>query len=80
MTDSTHDASAAILDALADRILSEDAGLDIDDMPALMDLLTAKAFMRLCIRLDLCPYHHCDIDTCNDDGRDCSDNLDLFDN
>ena len=69
-----------IIEELASTILDDDSALSLDDIDDLADLLTARAFMRLCIALDLCPYHRCDIDTCNDDDRDCAANLDLFDN
>lgn len=75
----TADANARIIDSLAAMILDDDSALTLDDIDALADLLTATALMRLCIALDLCPYHHCDLDACDDDSRDCSDRIAALD-
>ena len=65
-------ATDRIITALADRIVADDDALTIDDLDALADLLTASALHRLCIAIDCCPFHHCDIEICNDDELDCS--------
>lgn len=71
MTDLTRATSDRIIDALADRIINDDSFADMHDLPALRDLLTERAFIRLSIALDLCPYHDCDLETCDDDSRTC---------
>lgn len=47
MTEQPHDADDRIINALADRIRSDDAHLDYADIPALADLLTESAYLRL---------------------------------
>ena len=68
-----------IIDSLAAAILDDDnqlaTSLDLDDLPALRDLLTARAYLRLCTALDCCPYHDCDLETCDDDSLTCRERL-----
>lgn len=74
----TKEMTANLIDALAAKIADDDALLDslLDaDFAPLADLLTERAAQRLIIALDFCPFHHCDIDTCNDDDLDCSDRI-----
>jgi hypothetical protein len=65
--------SSAIIDSLADAIINDDrfANLTDDTIDALADCLTANAFRRLLIAIDLCPFHRCDIAICADDDLDC---------
>lgn len=67
-----------IINALADQILDDDSALSLDDIDELADLLTERAFRRLCAAIDCCPFHHCDIDTCLDDDLDCADRQHQF--
>jgi hypothetical protein len=69
-------ATDRIINTLADAILDDDnATISLDDLPALADLLTMRTFYRLAAAIDACPYHHCDLDTCDDDNLNCSDRL-----
>lgn len=75
MTELTRSTTDRIIDELADRIINDDDFADTHDIDAFADLLTRDAFIRLCIAIDLCPDHRCDIAICDDDDRNCSANL-----
>lgn len=68
--------TARIIDALAAAIVDDDSGFLLSEIDSFADLLTAKAYQRLCIALDQCPFHGGDIETCMDDDRDCATLLD----
>lgn len=76
MTDHAHTPTTddRIITALAKRLLDDDdlfdAALD-NNLDDLANLLTEHAFIRLCLAIDFCPEHRCDLDTCADDDRDC---------
>lgn len=72
--------SSAIIDALATAIANDDHFIDDIDakIDTLADLLTANAFLRLMLAIDLCPFHRCDIDICNDDELNCANQLDAL--
>lgn len=67
---------ARIIDALATAIVNDESGELLSHIDEFADLLTARAFQRLCISLDLCPFHGGDIEICMDDDRDCATLLD----
>ena len=71
-------ANGMIIDALAAAIIDDESGLLLDELDAFADCLTANAFIRLCAAIDCCPFHRCDIDTCNDDDRDCAARIDTL--
>jgi len=61
-----------IIDRLAQTLAD---GADSDDLIEAVEeaqtILTAVAYVELCIRLDVCWVYTIDVDTCLDDGRDC---------
>jgi hypothetical protein len=75
----TRTMSNRIIDSLAEAIIADDDSkaypLDLTDLPALRDLLTDRAYLRLCIAIDCCPYHDCDLETCDDDSLTCRERL-----
>jgi hypothetical protein len=67
------------IEILADSLL---ATAGDDEAPDLLDafvatesLLDRKNFLALAAALDLCPFHHCDLEICDDDERDCRDKM-----
>lgn len=70
-----------LINALASAIIDDESGLLLAHFDDFADLLTARAFQRLSIALDQCPFHGGDIEICMDDDRDCATLLDqLFPN
>jgi hypothetical protein len=66
------DAATKWLDLIADTLLDQPEDM-MENVEAFRTILTFDGFVRLCLRMDVCPVHLTDTDTCADDNRaDCA--------
>lgn len=69
-TDTAPTPTATLLDFIADATL--EGTLDIlDTMTALSLMIPHADFVAFCNRIDACPTHFTDLDTCRDDNLHC---------
>lgn len=59
------------LDNLADWILNESTGDDLELLEILQGLISPLMFQALCLKLERCEVHICDVHICEDDEADC---------
>jgi len=64
-----------IIANLAQMVLDDETGFALDHLDELGDILTHRAFVRLCLAIDFCPTHQTDLDSCLDDDRRCTTEL-----